>query len=141
MYVRLVVCCVCRLSRSRSLPPPRNNSNELNKRIGSAAIYDRSLSFRQSAAAMKRSHLFLWLTLLLLLLLCGRSQHPPFSVTRKILLSTKADLSASPNARLHQNVSHRHGRDSPVAVDGGQIDPRCGVEKRLVPTGPNPLHN
>ncbi|CAD5177346.1 unnamed protein product [Musa acuminata subsp. malaccensis] len=88
---------------------------------------------------MKRSLLFLWLTLLLLLL-CGRSQHPS-SVPRKMLLSTKADLSASPNARLHQNVSHSHGRDSPLAVDGGEIDPRCGVEKRLVPTGPNPLHN
>nr|CAD1832364.1 unnamed protein product [Ananas comosus var. bracteatus] len=23
----------------------------------------------------------------------------------------------------------------------GEIDPRYGVEKRLVPTGPNPLHN
>ncbi|CAL9117833.1 unnamed protein product [Musa textilis] len=93
---------------------------------------------------MKRSllaDLFLWLTLLplLLLLLCGRSQHPS-SDPRKIL-STVADLSASPHARLHQNVSHRHGRDSPLAVDGGAIDPGCGVEKRLVPTGPNPLHN
>ncbi|KAM1497984.1 hypothetical protein ACFX15_020402 [Malus domestica] len=25
--------------------------------------------------------------------------------------------------------------------DGHQIDPRYGVEKRLVPSGPNPLHN
>ncbi|KAL3631215.1 hypothetical protein CASFOL_024199 [Castilleja foliolosa] len=25
--------------------------------------------------------------------------------------------------------------------DGGEIDPRYGVEKRLVPSGPNPLHN
>ncbi|CAL9138800.1 unnamed protein product, partial [Musa hybrid cultivar] len=24
---------------------------------------------------------------------------------------------------------------------GGEIDPRYGVQKRLVPTGPNPLHN
>ncbi|RWW34414.1 hypothetical protein BHE74_00043505 [Ensete ventricosum] len=97
-------------------------------------MFARSHSFRQSAAAMKRSllaDLFLWLTVLLLLffLLCDRSQHPS-SVPRKIL-STKADLSASPR---------QNGRDSPLAystaapVDGG-------VEKRLVPTGPNPLHN
>lgn len=25
--------------------------------------------------------------------------------------------------------------------DGNEIDPRYGVEKRLVPTGPNPLHH
>lgn len=25
--------------------------------------------------------------------------------------------------------------------DGNDIDPRYGVEKRLVPTGPNPLHH
>lgn len=25
--------------------------------------------------------------------------------------------------------------------EAGEIDPRYGVEKRLVPTGPNPLHN
>ncbi|RRT58816.1 hypothetical protein B296_00013656 [Ensete ventricosum] len=86
-------------------------------------MFARSHSFRQSAAAMKRSllaDLFLWLTVLLLFLLCDRSQHPS-SVPRKIL-STKADLSASPR---------QNGRDSPLAystaapVDGG-------VEKRLL---------
>ncbi|WOK99660.1 hypothetical protein Cni_G08372 [Canna indica] len=36
-----------------------------------------------------------------------------------------------------------HGpRPPPVpAAVGDEIDPRYGVEKRLVPTGPNPLHN
>ncbi|GFP88731.1 clavata3/esr (cle)-related protein 12 [Phtheirospermum japonicum] len=29
----------------------------------------------------------------------------------------------------------------PAEDDGGEIDPRYGVEKRLVPSGPNPLHN
>lgn len=28
-----------------------------------------------------------------------------------------------------------------AAADAGEIDPRYGVEKRLVPTGPNPLHH
>ncbi|KAK1379493.1 CLAVATA3/ESR (CLE)-related protein 10 [Heracleum sosnowskyi] len=33
--------------------------------------------------------------------------------------------------------------DSPARSHGGayEIDPRYGVEKRLVPSGPNPLHN
>ncbi|KAI9111696.1 hypothetical protein K1719_017386 [Acacia pycnantha] len=29
----------------------------------------------------------------------------------------------------------------PAAPRNNEIDPRYGVEKRLVPTGPNPLHN
>ncbi|KZV28358.1 hypothetical protein F511_11184 [Dorcoceras hygrometricum] len=29
----------------------------------------------------------------------------------------------------------------PLHGDGREIDPRYGVEKRLVPSGPNPLHN
>lgn len=33
-------------------------------------------------------------------------------------------------------------RASPSPVDdGNEIDPRYGIEKRLVPTGPNPLHH
>ncbi|GMJ10859.1 hypothetical protein HRI_004755100 [Hibiscus trionum] len=43
---------------------------------------------------------------------------------------------------------HHHLRYSSVDVDvqrpepsGNDIDPRYGVEKRLVPTGPNPLHH
>lgn len=30
---------------------------------------------------------------------------------------------------------------APEGAAGSEIDPRYGVEKRLVPTGPNPLHN
>ncbi|KZV34688.1 hypothetical protein F511_00590 [Dorcoceras hygrometricum] len=29
----------------------------------------------------------------------------------------------------------------PTQIGGDEIDPRYGVEKRLVPGGPNPLHN
>ncbi|CAM0954636.1 unnamed protein product [Alopecurus aequalis] len=47
---------------------------------------------------------------------------------------------------------HRHGRHHhqhrvampqppPGRDDGDEIDPRYGVSKRRVPTGPNPLHN
>ncbi|KAH6834492.1 CLAVATA3/ESR-RELATED 13 [Perilla frutescens var. hirtella] len=51
---------------------------------------------------------------------------------RKALASTKFDFTPF-------LVRHRRERLPP----GGrsQIDPRYGVEKRLVPTGPNPLHH
>ncbi|KAL5208554.1 hypothetical protein ABZP36_032989 [Zizania latifolia] len=35
---------------------------------------------------------------------------------------------------------NRHGVPSP-AGPGDEVDPRFGVQKRLVPTGPNPLHH
>ncbi|KAK4423610.1 CLAVATA3/ESR (CLE)-related protein 13 [Sesamum alatum] len=41
-------------------------------------------------------------------------------------------------------LNHRHHRGLPPdfhAQAGNEIDPRYGVEKRLVPTGPNPLHH
>jgi len=37
--------------------------------------------------------------------------------------------------KLSQNM---HVKPDP---DGSEIDPRYGVEKRRVPTGPNPLHH
>ncbi|KAK2636100.1 hypothetical protein Ddye_030892 [Dipteronia dyeriana] len=39
----------------------------------------------------------------------------------------------------HQLRQHRHSPPPPSLLD--EIDPRYGVEKRLVPSGPNPLHN
>ncbi|KAG8058857.1 hypothetical protein GUJ93_ZPchr0002g26563 [Zizania palustris] len=36
---------------------------------------------------------------------------------------------------------NRHGVPSPAAGPGEEVDPRFGVQKRLVPTGPNPLHH
>ncbi|KAJ0989235.1 hypothetical protein J5N97_007591 [Dioscorea zingiberensis] len=40
---------------------------------------------------------------------------------------------------LHHQLDHQH---QPLNEDdGNEIDPRFGVEKRLVPTGPNPLHH
>uniref|UniRef100_J3LCC0 Uncharacterized protein n=2 Tax=Oryza brachyantha TaxID=4533 RepID=J3LCC0_ORYBR len=43
---------------------------------------------------------------------------------------------------------HRGGHDRwnrqgipPTAGQGEEVDPRFGVQKRLVPTGPNPLHH
>ncbi|CAL4900864.1 unnamed protein product [Urochloa decumbens] len=50
----------------------------------------------------------------------------------------------------HQHHQHHHGHHRwnrqgipPSAVGNGEeeIDPRYGVQKRMVPTGPNPLHH
>ncbi|CAA6673143.1 unnamed protein product [Spirodela intermedia] len=48
---------------------------------------------------------------------------------------------------LHHHHHHHHHHHRPLrhrrsdSSDGHEIDPRYGVEKRLVPTGPNPLHH
>ncbi|KAF5752068.1 hypothetical protein HS088_TW02G01088 [Tripterygium wilfordii] len=39
-----------------------------------------------------------------------------------------------------QRINNKHP-PPPPPYDGDEIDPRYGVEKRLVPSGPNPLHN
>ncbi|KAF4398766.1 hypothetical protein G4B88_028129 [Cannabis sativa] len=60
------------------------------------------------------------------------------SGNRKLLLSSsKFDFSPF----IHRQ--HHHHRHLPAEPDPGdpRIDPRYGVEKRLVPTGPNPLHH
>jgi hypothetical protein len=47
----------------------------------------------------------------------------------------------------HRHGRHHHQHRAPVPQpppgrdDGEEIDPRYGVSKRRVPTGPNPLHN
>ncbi|EXB65079.1 hypothetical protein L484_004255 [Morus notabilis] len=41
--------------------------------------------------------------------------------------------------QIHRNRRHSHYLPPPSQL--GEIDPRYGVEKRLVPSGPNPLHN
>ncbi|XP_062118883.1 CLAVATA3/ESR (CLE)-related protein 13 [Humulus lupulus] len=67
------------------------------------------------------------------------------SSNRKLLLScTKFDFSPFIHRyrRHHARHHHRHLPAEPDPGGGGtQIDPRYGVEKRLVPTGPNPLHH
>ncbi|GMI95301.1 hypothetical protein HRI_003199400 [Hibiscus trionum] len=69
------------------------------------------------------------------------SQHHTFRSNRKVL-ATKFDF--SPFLQKHpRQHRQRHGY---VPITGpepsvNEIDPRYGVEKRLVPTGPNPLHH
>ncbi|CAL9130048.1 unnamed protein product [Musa textilis] len=90
---------------------------------------------------------------LLLLLLRGpstlQSSHAnTSSIPRKMLLA-KPDVAAISHARHHHHHhyghQHRHNQSQKTSLvdpsGGDEIDPRYGVEKRLVPTGPNPLHH
>ncbi|KAG2707027.1 hypothetical protein I3843_05G117000 [Carya illinoinensis] len=40
-----------------------------------------------------------------------------------------------------QRIHHYRHLTPPPPLQTDEIDPRYGVEKRLVPSGPNPLHN
>ncbi|XXG65440.1 hypothetical protein AAC387_Pa05g3140 [Persea americana] len=96
--------------------------------------------------AMRFPHLMgiaLWVSLLLLLLVHGLSH----LWTRNNTLPSHSSL-INPSRKVLMakfnftafNRSHR--QYTPVAKpDDDEIDPRYGVEKRLVPTGPNPLHH
>ncbi|KAG9152899.1 hypothetical protein Leryth_012515 [Lithospermum erythrorhizon] len=64
---------------------------------------------------------------------------PPPLVYRKEL-SIKFDLTPFINKKRHHHRKHLPEAHRPPPVYK-EIDPRYGVEKRLVPTGPNPLHH
>ncbi|XWS61008.1 hypothetical protein CRYUN_Cryun07bG0088400 [Craigia yunnanensis] len=66
------------------------------------------------------------------------------TLSNRKVLATKFDFAPF----LHHQKHHRRHRPRHVPVDdvqpepsSNEIDPRYGVEKRLVPTGPNPLHH
>ncbi|KAJ6910541.1 clavata3/esr-related 12 family protein [Populus alba x Populus x berolinensis] len=65
--------------------------------------------------------------------------HHPFH-NRKVLVS-KFDF--TPFQKHHQQQHENPLPDEEVHKKAArsEIDPRYGVEKRLVPTGPNPLHH
>ncbi|KAF0934290.1 hypothetical protein E2562_024480 [Oryza meyeriana var. granulata] len=88
--------------------------------------------------------------------------HLPTATTRKMLLAAASFDASSPSSSSttatdhrdrhhhhHRHHSHHHrGHDRwnrqgipPTAGEGEEVDPRFGVQKRLVPTGPNPLHH
>ncbi|GKV25103.1 hypothetical protein SLEP1_g34596 [Rubroshorea leprosula] len=98
--------------------------------------------------------LTLWLSVLLLFFAFeyssfipshGRTSVPHRMVTnRKVLTGAKFDFRRFLHHTKHHQRHHHHRRHTPVQpepADGTQIDPRYGVDKRLVPTGPNPLHH
>ncbi|KAI8539228.1 hypothetical protein RHMOL_Rhmol09G0165300 [Rhododendron molle] len=73
------------------------------------------------------------------------SRHRP--IARKVLAS-KFDFTPFINRLRQHHRYHRnhHRKNAPdtrgqPGPAGNEIDPRYGVEKRLVPTGPNPLHH
>ncbi|KAJ8464268.1 hypothetical protein OPV22_026820 [Ensete ventricosum] len=51
--------------------------------------------------------------------------------------SHEASWAGSPDGQIAGSQPPRQ----PPPPLGEEIDPRYGVQKRLVPTGPNPLHN
>ncbi|CAL9081890.1 unnamed protein product [Musa textilis] len=51
----------------------------------------------------------------------------------------EASLAGSPHSQIAG--SQPPPQPPPPPPLGEEIDPRYGVQKRLVPTGPNPLHN
>ncbi|XP_013701123.2 CLAVATA3/ESR (CLE)-related protein 12-like, partial [Brassica napus] len=64
-----------------------------------------------------------------------RSPYTTRLVSRKAL-SHRFDFTP-----FHPRENNHHHRPSGEKDDGDEIDPRYGVEKRRVPSGPNPLHH
>ncbi|KAJ0818572.1 hypothetical protein HanPI659440_Chr00c01g0704041 [Helianthus annuus] len=67
-------------------------------------------------------------------------QHCKSLSTRRALkdkdrVSPYTQFDFTPFVHDHQHHHHQH------PAQGSEIDPRYGVEMRLVPTGPNPLHH
>ncbi|CAA7410366.1 unnamed protein product [Spirodela intermedia] len=102
--------------------------------------------------AMRRNlvgALLLWVAFLLLLLLHGWSHlHRSGSELSSSIAAHRKMLTIRPDQlrrALHHHHHHHHHRPlrhrQSDSSDGHEIDPRYGVEKRLVPTGPNPLHH
>ncbi|KAG2667308.1 hypothetical protein I3760_15G107900 [Carya illinoinensis] len=115
--------------------------------------------------AFRLSHvlisLLLWLSLLLLFFSHGRLfsfystknirsiQSHHMSISQHTLISNRKVLAGKINFKAYRR--HRHHRHHPSSrghvpvqpgpAAGSEIDPRYGAEKRLVPTGPNPLHH
>ncbi|KAK3225620.1 hypothetical protein Dsin_005482 [Dipteronia sinensis] len=65
--------------------------------------------------------------------------HTALSNNRKVL-AAKFDFTPFLPHRHHKHHHRTHVPERPQPV-GNEIDPHYGVEKRLVPTGPNPLHH
>ncbi|CAM8884353.1 unnamed protein product [Rhodiola kirilowii] len=106
-------------------------------------------------SSRSRSHSLFLITLILFLLISSatatqtlhrrRRSHNTRTVT--IITTPTRDRHRRPcNAKfppsicIHLQRMHRR-QPQPLPPSSYKIDPRYGVQKRLVPTGPNPLHN
>ncbi|KAI3467146.1 hypothetical protein Pfo_023809 [Paulownia fortunei] len=68
-------------------------------------------------------------------------EHHPLIPHRKTLASKFDFTPFLKRHRHHRTELPPDVHTQPGPPGGSQIDPRYGVEKRLVPSGPNPLHH
>ncbi|KAK9064640.1 hypothetical protein SSX86_016022 [Deinandra increscens subsp. villosa] len=67
--------------------------------------------------------------------------HHHFSACRKMLASEFNFAPYLKNHHYHHHHHHHHQKPTETRGVHYDIDPRYGIEKRLVPSGPNPLHH
>ncbi|MFS8021725.1 hypothetical protein Hanom_Chr16g01430781 [Helianthus anomalus] len=79
-------------------------------------------------------HLIFWLSLIFLIIARTSPLRHHHSLTNRKTLASSFDFTPF-------LIHHHHHHDNSLELSGSQVDPRFGVEKRLVPTGPNPLHH
>ncbi|CAN6451870.1 unnamed protein product [Victoria cruziana] len=107
---------------------------------------------------MRAAHIvgmIVWASLILALLTHGcsvlkksRQKLSPAFLHRKMMANadffsfdSTARLRARKRSEARASARSRARGDLIEDPAGNEIDPRYGVEKRLVPTGPNPLHH
>ncbi|KAJ0669488.1 hypothetical protein HanPI659440_Chr17g0701751 [Helianthus annuus] len=87
-------------------------------------------------------HLIFWLSLIFLIIFHVKSKSTIIATTSPLphhhSLTNRKTLASSFD--FTPFLKHHH-HDNSLELSGSQVDPRFGVEKRLVPTGPNPLHH
>ncbi|KAK1425608.1 hypothetical protein QVD17_20962 [Tagetes erecta] len=88
-------------------------------------------------------HLVFWLSLIILIIFHVKYSKSATAATSHIRhhnpLTNRKTLAS--NFNFTPFLTHHHHHNNLPDQGGTQIDPRYGVEKRLVPTGPNPLHH
>ena len=89
-------------------------------------------------------HIVLWLSIIFLIILHAKSKSPSTLTTtapRHRLLNNSKTIASNFDFTPFLTHNHHHHQYKSQELGGSYIDPRYGVEKRLVPTGPNPLHH
>ncbi|KAK4772239.1 hypothetical protein SAY86_014014 [Trapa natans] len=85
------------------------------------------------------------LVIFLLLSLSNAAPLARYSYPNNRLISSCVSSARGGSLCFHIPRMQRHRPvrplPSPPPLSDDEIDPRYGVEKRLVPSGPNPLHN
>ncbi|XP_010527737.1 PREDICTED: CLAVATA3/ESR (CLE)-related protein 10-like [Tarenaya hassleriana] len=71
----------------------------------------------------------------------GQRVHPYYAPPHRSCNTFSRPYARSMCIELERLQRSRHPPLSPPPPPPPEIDPRFGVQKRLVPSGPNPLHN